>query len=119
MVWEGGAGYYLNKHTKKYLKKRKLEDERNARDSNCITYNLLYMPRILKTDLRRQYPVMFVNAFNSCNNEYIQGFVNKFLRDDTTFILEAPCKTSPSSPPPPLLSYLFILTNYHSSSYSF
>lgn len=99
------AGYYLNKHTKKYLKKRKLEDERNARDSNCITYNLLYMPRILKTDLRRQYPVMFVNAFNSCNNEYIQSFVNKFLRDDTTFILEAPCKTSPSSPP--LLSFSF------------
>eukprot|EP01040_Poterioochromonas_malhamensis_P008661 gene8662-9373_t len=89
------AGYYLNKHTKKYLKKRKFEDERNTRDSNCITYNLLYMPRILKTDLRRQYPVMFVNAINSCNNEYIQGFVNKFLRDDTTFILQAPSRHIP------------------------
>ncbi len=86
------AGHYLNKHTKEQLKKRKLQEKICLRDANTLTYNLLYMPRILKTDLRRQYPVMFMNVFNSCNYDYMQGFVNRFLRDDTTFILEAPSK---------------------------
>lgn len=86
------AGHYLNKHTKERLKKRKLDEQICLRDATTLTYNLLYMPRILKTDLRRQYPVMFMNVFNSCNYDYMQGFVNRFLRDDTTFILEAPSK---------------------------
>ncbi len=86
------AGHYLNKHTKQRLLKRKLDEQAYSKDAATITYNLLYIPRILKTDLRRQYPVMFMKVFNSCNYDYMQGFVNRFLRDDTTFTLEAPSK---------------------------
>jgi hypothetical protein len=96
------AGHYVNKHTRRSVKKRKMKEEeeeakaeaeaRSLKDSATLTYNLLYIPRILKSDLRRQYPVMFMNVFNSCNRDVINGFAEKFFRDDTQFILEAPSK---------------------------
>ena len=93
------AGHYINKHTRKTVKRKskevEAEDAKEARclkDSATLTYNLLYIPRILKSDLRRQYPVMFMNVFNSCNRDVINGFAEKFFRDDTQFILEAPSK---------------------------
>ncbi len=85
------AGHYLNKHTKERLK-RKLEEEACSRDAATLTYNLLYIPRILKTDLRRQYPVMFMNVYNSCDYVYMKKFMDKFFRDDTQFIFQADSK---------------------------
>lgn len=35
-----------------------------------LEYNFLYIPRILKNDLRRQYPMIFTNVFNSCEVYY-------------------------------------------------
>eukprot|EP01040_Poterioochromonas_malhamensis_P008913 gene8913-9650_t len=91
------AGHYVNIHTKKQLKKKRKLDEttKSSSSSTVVTYNLLYIPRILKSDLRRQYPVMFMNAFNSCDYHYMRGFVDKFLRDDCRFIVEAPTRHLP------------------------
>ncbi len=88
------CGHYMNKHTKERLLKRKLEAEVCSRDSATLTYNLLYIPRILKTDLRRQYPVMFMNVYNSCDYVYMKKFMDKFFRQDCEFLVEAAGKFS-------------------------
>lgn len=93
------AGHYLNYHTKQNLKKKrkfaqKGGDEEGNNNNKCtLTYNFLYIPRILKNDLRRQYPVMFMNVFNSCDYQFMMKFIDKFLADNVQFILEAPGKS--------------------------
>lgn len=86
------VGHYINKHTKKILKKRKLNQDESQHESATFTYNILYIPRILKNDLRRQYPVMFMNVFNACNYDYMMNFLDKFFHNDCKFVLDAPSK---------------------------
>jgi len=41
-------------------------------------YNLLYKPRILKNDLRRQYPIIFANVYNTCDSNLMLKFFHQF-----------------------------------------
>lgn len=77
------CAHYSNEK-KKSSKKRKAEAA-----PTVLEYNLHYMPRILKNDLRRQYPVMFTNVFNSCDFNFVQMFLETFCRPDLVNVLDS------------------------------
>lgn len=77
------CAHYSNEK-KKSSKKRKAEAA-----PTILEYNLHYMPRILKNDLRRQYPVMFTNVFNSCDFNFVQMFLETFCRPDLVNVLDS------------------------------
>ncbi len=82
------AAYSVNGFIKKEERKKKRkeleEDENSSLSSNAsgemttLTYHLMYIPRILKNDLRRQYPIMFANVYNSCDYDFMTKFLNQF-----------------------------------------
>lgn len=59
-------------------------------------YDLLYIPRILKNDLRRQYPIMFMNVFNSGDYQFMKKWMETFSNGDISFLLEAPGNIRPA-----------------------
>lgn len=77
------CAHYSNEK-KKTSRKRKAELA-----PTVLEYNLHYVPRILKNDLRRQYPVMFTNVFNSFDFNYVRMFLETFCRPDMVNVLES------------------------------
>ncbi len=81
------AAHFVNGYIKKERKKKRkeLEEDENSshssgrRDkSTALTYHLLYVPRILKHDLRRQYPIMFAHVCNACDPDLMMKFIYQF-----------------------------------------
>ena len=77
------AHYSNEKSNGKMRKKRK-----GSTASTLLEYNFLYIPRILKNDLRRQYPMIFTNVFNSCDANQIKSLLQTFCRPDLRNIME-------------------------------
>jgi len=79
--------HFVNGYMKRERKKKRKEFEKNEGDSHSsishgeettLTYHLMYIPRILKNDLRRQYPIMFANVYNSCDYDFMMKFFHQF-----------------------------------------
>ncbi len=76
--------HFVNGYMKRERKKKRKELEEDETSSNSLeeattlTYHLMYIPRILKNDLRRQYPIMFANVYNSCDYDFMMKFINQF-----------------------------------------
>mmetsp|Transcript_17929 Transcript_17929/g.19431 ORF Transcript_17929/g.19431 Transcript_17929/m.19431 type:complete len:347 (-) Transcript_17929:12-1052(-) len=79
--------HFVNGYMKRERKKKRKELEEDEGDSNSsnsrgvettLTYHLMYIPRILKNDLRRQYPIMFANVYNSCDYDFMMKFIHQF-----------------------------------------
>ncbi|RYG95353.1 hypothetical protein EON65_56105 [archaeon] len=43
------------------------------------------LPKILKHDIRRSYPAMFSNIYNSCDADLMNKYLETFYRPDITF----------------------------------
>ncbi len=80
------AAHFVNGYIKRERKKKRKEleeDETSSHSSNSrgeeitLTYHLMYIPRILKNDLRRQYPIMFANVYNSCDYDFMMKFIHQ------------------------------------------
>jgi hypothetical protein len=81
------AAHFVNGYIKKERKKKRKElddDENSSRSSGsrgkstALTYHLMYVPRILKHDLRRQYPIMFAHVCNACDPDLMMKFIYQF-----------------------------------------
>ncbi len=83
------AAHFINgyiQRERKNQKKRKKEKENDSDDTVtnsskhevALMYNLLYKPRILKNDLRRQYPIIFANVYNTCDSNLMLKFFHQF-----------------------------------------
>ena len=62
--------------TKKNHKKRKI--------TGTLEQKFHHIPRILKSDIRRQYAVMFSNVYNSGDCSFMRSFCSIFVRRDTS-----------------------------------
>jgi hypothetical protein len=60
-------------------KKRKLEDNPRAH---------LYLPRIPRKDIRRQYASMFANVYNSQDFDFMKIFLDTFFRPDVMVLFK-------------------------------
>jgi hypothetical protein len=45
----------------------------------------IIIPKILKTDIRRQHARMFANVYNSCDKALVSKYLEEFFRNDFTF----------------------------------
>ena len=63
-------------------RKRKMAEE------TTLEYHFHHIPRILKNDLRRQYPIMFSNVYNAANFDYMRKYLESFYNPDFKLILE-------------------------------
>lgn len=77
------TAYYSNAPDKS-KKKRKFKNTETV-----LEYNILNRPRMLKNDLRRHYPFMFQNVFNSGDYNFMMKFLQTFYRPDVKVILES------------------------------
>ncbi len=52
---------------------------------NNISKNLklIRVPRVLNSDIRKKYPTMILNVFNSCNHRYMKEFINTYTNFNT------------------------------------
>lgn len=83
------SSHYSNEKTNnKSGKKRKA----GSASTTVLEYNLFYVPRIHKNDLRRQYPVMFSNVFNTCDAFHVNNYLQTFCRPDLKLVIESFCK---------------------------
>ena len=46
-----------------------------------------HLPRIWKSDIRRQYATMFANVYNACDYNYMMKYIETFYRPDMTLAL--------------------------------
>lgn len=58
------------------------QQRRNIKRRKCVFY------RILKRDIRRQFPLMFLNVFNSGNHDMFESFLNTFSNSQDFKILD-------------------------------
>lgn len=59
-------------------------EKKNGEKPNTICYHL---PRIWKSDIRRQYATMFANVYNTCDYDYMKKYIETFYRPDMTLVL--------------------------------
>lgn len=83
-------------------RKRKKQDERNPFGPNGGVYFRprngklvphMFLPRILKSDVRRCYAQMFTNIYNSCDSSLMEKYLRTFYRPDFFFMQSFPGRT--------------------------
>eukprot|EP01039_Chlorochromonas_danica_P002894 gene2894-3159_t len=94
------------------VKKRVRKGKRSRFEKNSLGYNggvhfnkrsngrivpLIVVPKILKNDLRRQYPTIFRNLLNASDPLYLRAGLEKFYRHDCLFTHHVPTDISSSS----------------------
>lgn len=77
------ASYSNDKTKQRTSRKRKA-----SAAPTVLEYNLHRMPRILKNDLRRQYPAIFTNVFNACDANQMRLMLKTFARPDIRNIMQ-------------------------------
>jgi hypothetical protein len=67
--------------------------QRKKRKQPTETKRQQFLPRIVKSDIRRQYGTMFANVYNSPDFDYMKDFMDTFCNQDVTFIVQEgfPC----------------------------
>ncbi len=91
------AAHFINGYMKRERKNQKKKEKKKESGSQNITvasssnhavlmYNLLYKPRILKNDLRRQYPIIFANVYNTCDCHLMLKFFQQFCDVQTGIV---------------------------------
>ncbi len=78
------CAHYSNEKSNGKTRKRR----KGTAAPTVLEYNIHYIPRILKNDLRRQYPMIFTNVFNSCDANQIKLMLQTFARPDVRNIME-------------------------------
>jgi hypothetical protein len=81
---------------KKARKQYRKTDLAKQRKQNQLTkalldpnYQISYIPRILKSDIRRQYGTMFTNVFNSADYDIMYQYVRTFSAPNKTCKFES------------------------------
>lgn len=75
---------YSNEKTKQRASRKR----KASAAPTVLEYNLHRMPRILKNDLRRQYPAIFTNVFNACDANQMRLMLKTFARPDIRNIMQ-------------------------------
>lgn len=71
------------KRKRKY-RKTELAKRRKLIREDLIHYHPTHLPRIIKSDVRRQYAFMYSNVFNQCDYDYMIQFVQTFIKPRST-----------------------------------
>lgn len=75
--------------SKRKTRKQKQEEYMSQLDEHeAKVYKYGLVPRILKNDIRRFYPSMFANVYNSCDYNFIKYYMKSYLRDDFKCVLK-------------------------------
>lgn len=56
-------------------------------NSDCLVPARIPLPRVLKSDIRRQYGTMFANVFNTGEYDFMWNFLDTFVRPDDLYIM--------------------------------
>lgn len=73
---------------KRKYRKTELALKRKKSELGMIEYRYHIIPRIVKSDIRRQYGHMFANVYNSCDYNFMMDFFTKFVRMDGDFSIK-------------------------------
>lgn len=69
---------------KNKYRKTELAKKRKANRAELTNYHVNYVPRIVKSDVRRQYGFMFASVYNHCDYDYMMKFIQTFVRPRST-----------------------------------
>ena len=69
---------------KNKYRKTELAKKRKANRAELTNYHMNYVPRIVKSDVRRQYGFMFASVYNHCDYDYMMKFIQTFVRPRST-----------------------------------
>lgn len=91
---------YSNETTHQIVKKRKrLPMTQEARDRRNLRRRAHQFPRLLKTDVRRQYAQMFTNVMNSYDGNLLRKFMSVYCHANVTLLDCAPENIQYKLPP--------------------
>lgn len=69
---------------------QRLEKLKTEEEAKLYIYGLI--PPILKSDIRRYYPMIFAHVYNSCDYGMVRSFIQTFMEDEINFLIKRPSK---------------------------
>jgi len=77
-----------NSNQLKPKNKKKRKPAEISKESDCFMPARIPLPRIWKSDIRRQYGTMFANVFNNGDYSFMWNFLDTFVRPDDLYIMK-------------------------------
>mmetsp|Transcript_29719 Transcript_29719/g.32349 ORF Transcript_29719/g.32349 Transcript_29719/m.32349 type:complete len:131 (+) Transcript_29719:40-432(+) len=82
------SAHFVNPYTRREIIRRNRQERKKENENQdqspgwsrttSLLYHFMYIPRILKNDLRRQYPIIFANVYNTCDSNLMLKFFHQF-----------------------------------------